>query len=252
MLSTKLRRTKTRSLNVVAEALFVLAQLGDHLSVGTPHGLDVEQLVHALEWNTLGFGDKEVYEYDGAHHQRCEEEVHAVTHGCEHLRGETRDEEVPQPVGGGSAGLGQGTHVGIEHFLNEALALVQHSIDHRGDVPISGDAYRVENPRGTIPGRSIEDGPQIKEEHGRNTTAAQAVGGVLLGLSNLDVCAHDPQADRTTCSTDQQQVTATDVVDQPKQPDESHYGLHHTEDSGGEQTSVGTPDTNLEAQSAFV
>ena len=110
----------------------------------------------------------------------------------------------------------------------------------------SGNAYRVKNPWGTVPGWGVEDCPQVEEEHGGNTTTGQAVAVVLLRLGDLDVGTDNPQADRATGSTDQQQVTATDLVDQPKKPDESHYGFDDTEDSGGEQTSVGTLDTNLE------
>lgn len=117
---------------------------------------------------------------------------------------------------------------------------------------MSGDAYRVEDPWGSVPGWGIEDRPQVEKEHGCDTTAAQAVTLVLFGLGNLDVRADNPQTDGTTCCTNQQQVTATDVINQPKQPNESHDSLHYTEDSSGEQTSVGTPDTNLEALLASV
>lgn len=109
-----------------------------------------------------------------------------------------------------------------------------------------GDAYRVENPGGSVPGWGIEDSPQVEEEHGCNTTASQAIALVVLRLRNLDVRADDPQADGATCGTDQEQVSATDLVDQPEQPDKGHDRLHDAEDSGGEQTGVGTLDTNLQ------
>lgn len=73
-----------------------------------------------------------------------------------------------------------------------------------------------------------------------------------MGLGNLDVRADNPQTYGTTCCANQQQVTATDVINQPKQPNESHYGLDYTENSSGEQTGVGTPDTNLKALLASV
>ena len=38
-------------------------------------------------------------------------------HLLEHLFGESRDEEVEEPVAGGGSGLGQGTEVGVEEFL---------------------------------------------------------------------------------------------------------------------------------------
>jgi hypothetical protein len=98
LLSIHLGHVNTRSLNVVAELLFMLAQLRDHLAMGMPHGLDLKQLVHALERDTLGFRDEEVHEDDRENHQRRKKEVHAVSHGCEHLRREARDEEIPEPV----------------------------------------------------------------------------------------------------------------------------------------------------------
>lgn len=123
LLSSKLRLSEPRLLDIVAEALLVLAQRGKDLAVRAPDGLNLEQAVHALERNTLGLGDEEEDEEDREDHQRREEEVHAVSHGGEHLRGEARDEEVPQPVGGGGAGLGQRTHVRVEHFLFVGVSL---------------------------------------------------------------------------------------------------------------------------------
>lgn len=115
-----------------------------------------------------------------------------------------------------------------------------------------GNAYRVENPGGTVPSWGIEYRPQVEEEHCCDTTATQGVTFVIFGLGDLDVRADNPQTNGTTCCTNQQQVTATNVINQPKQPNESHHSLHYTEDSGGEQTSVCTLNTNLEALLASV
>lgn len=71
-------------------------------------------------------------------------------------------------------------------------------------------------------------------------------------MGDLDVRADNPQTHGTTCCANQQQVTATDVINQPQQPNESHDSLHYAEDSSCEQTSVGTPDTDLEASLALV
>lgn len=68
--------------------------------------------------------------------------------------------------------------------------------------------------------------------------------GILFRLRDLDVRADDPQADGTTCSADQQQVTSTDVVNQVQQPDEGDDRLDYAEDTGGEHTGVGTADAN--------
>lgn len=82
----QLSLSETRLFNVMTETLLILAQSGNDLPVSTPDRLDLEQTVHALERNTLGLGDEEEDEEDGADHQRREEEVHAITHGGEHLR----------------------------------------------------------------------------------------------------------------------------------------------------------------------
>jgi hypothetical protein len=108
------------------------------------------------------------------------------------------------------------------------------------------DAYRIEDPRGSVPSWGIEDGPQVEEEHGCDTAAAEAVAGVLLWFGDLDVCTDDPETDGTTCGADEEEVTATDVVDEPEEPDKGYHGLYDTEDSSGEETGVGTPDTDLE------
>lgn len=104
--------------------------------------------------------------------------------------------------------------------------------------------YRVEYPGRTVPGRGIEDGPEVEEEHGRNTTAVHAGLGVLGGFGDLDVCTNDPQADGTTDSTDQEQVTTTDAINEIQQPHEGDDSLDNTEDTGGQETSVGTSNAN--------
>ena len=104
--------------------------------------------------------------------------------------------------------------------------------------------YRVENPGSTVPGRGVEDGPQVEEEHGRNTTTVHMGLGVLGRFGDLDVCADDPQADGATGGTDQEQVAATDAINEVQQPHESDDGLDDTEDTGSQKGGVGASDTN--------
>lgn len=78
------------------------------------------------------------------------------------------------------------------------------------------NAYRVENPGCTVPSWCIEGRPQVEEEHCCDTTAAQGVTIVLFGFGDLDVRPDNPQTNGTTCCTNQQQVTATNVINQPK------------------------------------
>lgn len=106
-------------------------------------------------------------------------------------------------------------------------------------------AYRVEDPGGSVPGGGIEDGPKVEEEHGCDTAAAEAVAFIVLWLGDLDVRTDNPETDGTTCGTDEEKVTATDVVDQPEEPNEGYNGLYNTEDTGGKETGVGSAYADL-------
>lgn len=105
--------------SIVAELDLLGAELLDDLSVSLAHGLDLEEAVHRLEGQTLGLGNQEVDESGRHDHEGGEEEVDAVGHGEEHLRGEARDDEVPEPVVGGGRGLADGARVLVEHFRVE-------------------------------------------------------------------------------------------------------------------------------------
>jgi len=111
-------RRDPRLLDVATEALLLLVQPGHDSPMCAPRGPLLEELVHALERDALRLRQQEEDEEYGQDHQRREEEVHAVPHRREHLRREARDEEVPQPVGAGGAGLREGAHLGVEHFLS--------------------------------------------------------------------------------------------------------------------------------------
>lgn len=84
-------------------------------SVRLVRRLDLEQLVHDLKRNTLRFRDQEestksvlccrpvrkhgdLHVWNREEHEAGEEHVYAVTHFEEHLRRESRDEEIPKPV----------------------------------------------------------------------------------------------------------------------------------------------------------
>lgn len=64
--------------------------------------------------------------------------------------------------------------------------------------------HRVQDPRGAVPGWGIEDGPEVEEEHGHDTTAIHVRLGVIRWVCNLDVRADDPHANRATQGTDQE------------------------------------------------
>lgn len=104
-------------LNIEAELLFLFSQLGLELLVRVPDGLHLEEALDLLQRNTAGLGNEEEGKEEGEEGQGGEEEVNSVAHGREHLFGESRHEEVEQPVAGSGAGLSQRAEVRVEEFL---------------------------------------------------------------------------------------------------------------------------------------
>lgn len=102
----------------------------------------------------------------------------------------------------------------------------------------SADTYRVDDPRGTVPGRSVHGGPQVEEENRHDTSTSQVVGGVLLWLNDIYVCTDDPHADGAGDTTDQQKLPSSELVDKEEQPHKGHDGLNHTEHAGQQVDSV--------------
>lgn len=82
-----------------------------------------------------------------------------------------------------------------------------------------------------------------KEEHGSNTTAAQASGG-LRHISCRNVASDNPHADGTASCTDDEQVPSSEVVNEEEHPHEGQDGLDDAEYTGGKEASVGPRDTN--------
>ena len=179
----------------------------------------VEQSVHRLERHALGLWHQEEDKDGGKDHERCEEEVDAVAHGGEHLRGEASDEEVPEPVVGGCKGLSEGTDGLIEHL-------------------------GVVDPGCAVPRRRVEGGPEIEEEHGGNATAGEGRRGVFSRLGHGDVGSNVPHADGPTDSTNHEQETATQFVDKEEEPNDSYDGFDDTKDAGSEKGSVSAGDAD--------
>jgi len=98
--------------------------------------------------------------------------------------------------------------------------------------------YRVKDPRSTVPGWGIKDGPQVKEKHGHDTTAIHLWLGVIFRVCDLDIRTDNPHADGATNRTDQKKITATDAINQIQQPNKSDNCLDYAKDTGGEQTVV--------------
>lgn len=105
------------ALDVSTEPLLLPRQLLLERLVRLPDRFDLEQALHLLQWDTTSLWDEEEGIEEREEGQRREEEVHAVAHRGEHLFGESRHEEVEQPVAGRCAGLGYGAEVGVEEFL---------------------------------------------------------------------------------------------------------------------------------------
>lgn len=113
-------------LDVGAELRLLLDQLGLEDLVCAPHGLDLEQALCLLQWDTARLGNEEEGIEEGEEGERGEEEVDAVAHSGEHLLGEARDEEVEEPVAGGGEGLSEGAEVGVEEFLVSAVSILSY------------------------------------------------------------------------------------------------------------------------------
>lgn len=65
------------------------------------------------------------------------------------------------------------------------------------------------------------------------------VGLVLGRVDNIDVSAKDPHADGTGNGTAKEEVSASKLIDEEEQPDESHDGLDDAEDTGHQVDCVG-------------
>lgn len=106
--------------------------------------------------------------------------------------------------------------------------------------------YRVDNPGGTVPGGSVDGSPQVEEEDGGDTAAVQ-VGDVVLGrLDDVDVGTDDPHADGASDGTNEQQLSATELVNKEEQPDDGHEGLDDTENTSQDVNSVRLDTEGLE------
>lgn len=56
-------------------------------------------------------------------------------------------------------------------------------------------AYRVENPRSTIPSRGVKDCPQVEEEHSGYTATVHLLLLPGLGVCDFNICTYEPEAD---------------------------------------------------------
>lgn len=81
-------------LDFESELLFLCCQLGLQLLIRVPDRLDLEQALDLLQRDTAGLGDEEEGEEEGEEGEGGEEEVDTVSHGREHLFGESRHKEV--------------------------------------------------------------------------------------------------------------------------------------------------------------
>jgi hypothetical protein len=94
--------------------------------------------------------------------------------------------------------------------------------------------------------RSDLRGPEVEEEHGSNSAAAERAASLSLTrrICNLNVGANEPHAKRATNSSNHEEKTTTKVVNENKDPDERQGSLDHAKDTGGEEASACTGDAD--------
>ena len=220
-LDNETRLVDLASIDALApEGVLLSSELGEddlvRLACGEFAG---EEAVHGLERDALGLGQEEPDEDDRAQHQAREEEVDAVAHGIEHLGSEAGNDEVPEPVVRSGESLCESTDVLVEHL-------------------------GVVDPWGTIPRWRVEDGPQVEECHGADTTVAEGLRDVLRGVSYSDVAADVPHAERATDSSVHEQVAASELVNKDEEPEKCDDGLDDAENASCEKRGGGTDDTD--------
>lgn len=152
--------------------------------------------IDLLEGETLGLGDAEVGEDETADASRTPDEEHFWTEvsvfGVNDIRGSIADTKVPEPVGGGGKRHGLGTNGEREDF--------------RGDDPGDG-----------TPGGG-EEGDVDADESDEDLLA----GLVADGNRDTDD-GNEVLADQHAGRSDEEEATATDVVDGPERGDGHTY-----------------------------
>lgn len=104
--------------------------------------------------------------------------------------------------------------------------------------PQSGSTYRIDDPRGTVPGGGVDSGPEVEEDDGSDATASQVVLRVLGWLNDADVASDDPHAEGTGDGTDEKKLSSSELIDEEEKPDKGHNGLDNTEDTSHQVDSV--------------
>lgn len=157
---------------------------------------------------------------NGDDHHTGEEHVNSETHLGEHLRGEPRDQEREQPVGSRDDGLSGGPDE-------------------------SGHDLRTVNPGGTVETGRVEDGPDVEEGDGRGTSGREwGSWGIVLRLGDGDVSSDVVHGERSTGGTDHEDGLSSESIDEVEQPDDGTQKLDETKDTGRQQGSVGSGDTD--------
>lgn len=65
------------------------------------------------------------------------------------------------------------------------------------------------------------------------------VGRVVGWVDNVDVGTNDPHANRASDSTDEQQLSSAQLVNQEQEPDKCHDGLYDTKETSQEIDGIG-------------
>ena len=107
-----------------------------------------------------------------------------------------------------------------------------------------GHNLGTKDPRGTVPSRTVEASPKVEERDGGNTSRAQFRGRVVGRVSDGDVGTDVVHRDGSTGGTNDQEGLSSEPVYEVEQPDDGTSELDQTKDTGSEECSVRSSDTD--------
>ena len=102
---------------------------------------------------------------------------------------------------------------------------------------------RVYDPRSTIPRGSVKGTPEVEEEDGSIATRGERLGNSCRSCGSIDertgkVASKDGHTDSTANSSNEQQVTTAELIDQEEQPDKRKDSLDNTKQASSKERGV--------------
>jgi hypothetical protein len=180
---------------ILLKILILSSELLHQNLVCLPGWLDLEKPIHGFKRQRLCLWDAEKHEEDRNDHKRSEEKVNSISPRFKHLLGESRNDEIPEPVVGRCIGLTKRPRVLVKHF-------------------------GVDDPRCSVPRRRVERRPQVEKENGRDAARGQRGITAHFGgrIGNFDVRSDKPHAERAANGTNHQKIAPTHTINQEKEP----------------------------------